>query len=180
MDFLNINNINLDTIITFLTSAEIQEKLLPIRITFLVFSAFLLVIIIFVLLRTNFMRWSFTQNWVEFFTMRTYGMKKITRQWQEVLRRLDTGVESEYKLAIIEADRMLDNALKRMGYPGVDLEERLGKLNSVILPNIEEIYQAHKSRNNVLHDPDYKLELTEAKRIMNIYDETFRYLQILT
>jgi hypothetical protein len=169
-----------NTIISFLTSPEIQERLLPTKIAFLALSAFFLGIIIFVLLRTHYLQWLFIQDFVEFFTVRTYGTKKITKQWQGVLKRLDSGLESEYKLAVIEADRMLDSALKKMGYLGANLEERLAKLTSITLPNIEDVYQAHQARNNILHDPDYKLELAEAKKIINVYDEAFRSLQILS
>jgi len=168
-----------DTIIAFLTSAEIQQKLFPTKLAFLAVSVFFLFMIIFILSRTRYLQWLFVQDLVQFFTVKTYGTKKITKQWQGILKRLDTGLESEYKLALIEADRMLDSSLKKMGYTGTNLEERLSKLTSITLPNIEDVYQAHKSRNNILHDPDYKLELTEAKKIMNVYEEAFRSLQIL-
>lgn len=167
-------------VISFLTSSEIQDKLLPTKLAFLAVAAFFLGIIVFVLLRTHYLQWLFIQDLVQFFTVRTYGSKKINRQWQSVLRRLDSGLESEYKLAVIEADRILENSLKIMGYAGANLEERLGKLTSVTLPNIEEVYRAHKIRNNILHDPDYKLELAEAKKVLDVYDEAFRALQILS
>jgi len=177
MDFFNINS---DAIISFLTSPEVQENLLPIRIVFLAFSAFFLGMIIFVLSKTHYLQWFFLQDLVHFFTVKTYGTRKIDKQWQKVLSRLDSGLESEYKLAVLEADRMMENSLKKMDYTGANLEERLAKLTSVTLPNIEEVLEAHKTRNNILHDPDYKLELAEAKRIMSIYEEAFRSLQILS
>jgi len=173
-------NVDIDSIISFLTSAEVQDKLLPTKIAFLVVSAVFLGIIVFVLLRTHYLEWLFIQDLVQFFSMKTYGTKKINRQWQRVLRRLDTGLESEYKLAVLEADRMLDNSLKKMGYTGATLEERLGKLTSVTLPNIEELQQTRNVRGNILHDPDYRLELSEARKILKVYDEAFRDLQILS
>jgi len=179
MDFFT-SKINFDAIISFLTSSEVQEGLLPVKITFFIISAFFLVMMVFILTRTNYLQWLFVQDLVEFFTVRTYGTRKITKQWYKVLKRLDSGLESEYKLAVIEADRMLENALKKMGYGGANLGERLDKLTSVTLSNIEEVYRVHKIRNNILYDPDYKLELTEAREIMNVYDEAFRSLQILS
>ena len=171
---------DLNKIISFLVSAQIQQNLLPVKIVFFAISAFFLGMIMFILLRTHYLQWLFIQDMVEFFTVKTYGTKRITKQWQSVLKRLDTGLESEYKLAVIEADRMLDGSLKKMGYAGSNLEERLTKLTSITLSNIEEVQRAHQARNNILHDPDYKLELTEAKKIMNIYEEAFRSLQILS
>ena len=180
---INLNsdlNIDFNTVIYYLTSPEVQAKLFLVKIIFFVIGGFFLGMIIFVLLRTHYLQWVFVQDFIEFFTRRPYGAKKISRTWNKVLRRLETGVESEYKLAVIEADDMLDNSLKRLGYTGATLEERLQKLTAVTLPNIKQIYDVHKVRNNVVHDPDYRLPLDEAKKTVDIYGQAFRDLQILT
>ena len=179
-------NLNIDfntivyTVISFLTSPEIQEKLFLVKIVFLVISGFFLGLIIFILLRTHYLQWLFLRSFTEFFTYRPFGAKKITRAWNKILRRLETGVESESKLAIIEADNMLDSTLKRMDYPGQTLEERLSKLTKATVPNLEQVYEAHGVRNSIVHDPDYRLTPEEAKKTLDIYDQTFRDLQILT
>jgi len=177
MDFLNID---FNTIISFLTSVEIQEKLFPVKVAFLAVSGIFLAIIIFVLLTTHYLQWLFLQDFWEFLTFRPFGAKRITRRWKKILKRLETETESEYKLAVIEADNMLDTSLKRMGYLGQNLEERLDKLTSATLPNIEEVREAHQVRNNIVHDPDYRLSLDEARKTLDIYDQAFRSLQILT
>jgi hypothetical protein len=182
MDFLNIDffNIDINAIISFLTSAEIQEKLFPVKVAFLAISGLFLGVIIFVLLTSHYLQWLFFQDFWEFLTRRPFGAKRITRRWKKILRRLETETESEYKLAVIEADNILDSSLKRMGYAGQNLEERLAKLTSATLPNIEQIHQAHQTRNNIVHDPDYRLSLDEAKKTLDTYDQAFRALQILT
>ena len=88
-------------------------------------------------------------------------------------------MESEHKLAVIEADSMLDNILKRMGFGGESLGERLEKLTVASLPNIEDAKEAHKIRSNIIHDPAYKLSLDEAKRIIEIYEKALTDLQAL-
>lgn len=166
-------------IISYLTSAEIQATLFPVQVAFMAIIAILLGIIIFILLRTHYLQWLFFQDFVQFITMRPFGAKKITRQWNKTLERLETGSESEYKLAVIEADDILDASLKRMGYAGQTLEEKLGKLSSATLPNIQQLYEIHHLRNNIVHDPDYRLALEEAKKALDVYNQAFRDLQIL-
>ena len=90
---------------------------------------------------------------------------------------MDTGLESEYKLAVIETDSMLDDILRRMGYAGETLGERLEKLTSATLPNIEEIKEVHRIRTNIIHDPDYRISLDETRRVMGIYEQAFKDLQ---
>ena len=171
---------NFNDIIAFLTSLEVQADLVSVKIAFLVIAGFLVVMIIFILLNSHYLQWLFVQDYFEFFTFRQFGIRRINRIWRKINKRLDTGLESEYKLAIIEADDMLNTSLKRMGYAGQTLEERLQKMTSAILPNIDQVYEAHRSRNNLVHDPDYRLTLDEARKTMDIYAKAFGDLQILT
>lgn len=173
-------DIDFNDIISIMLSPDLQEKLFVLKVVFLAVSAFLLLSIIYFALRTHYFQWLFVQDFWEFFTFRPFGAKRITRIWNKILKRLETGMESEYKLAVIEADDMLDASLKRMGYMGQGLEDRLSKLTSATLPNIDDVYNAHKTRNNIVHNPDYRLTYDEAKATMDVYSKAFEALQILT
>jgi hypothetical protein len=83
-------------------------------------------------------------------------------------------------MAIIEADDLLDASLKRMGFTGQTLEEKLGKLTSATVGNLDDVYAAHKIRNNIVHNPDYRLGQDEAKVALEAYQRAFNSLQILT
>lgn len=172
--------IDFNTIISFLVSEELQARLFFVKIGFFAISGILLGIMIYMILTSHYLQWSLTNNVWEFFTFRSFGTKRITKQWNRIIKRLDTGLESEYKLAVIEADDMLELSLKRMGHAGENLEERLNKLNKVILPNIIDVYEAHRMRNNIVHNPDFRLDLDEAKKTLNVYNKAFDGLQILT
>ncbi len=74
---------------------------------------------------------------------------------------------------------MLDDILKRMGYGGESLGERLEKITVASLPNLDEVKVAHKTRNNIVHDPDYRLSLDEARKTLEIYEKTLTDLQAL-
>jgi hypothetical protein len=115
----------------------------------------------------------------EIFTYRAVGTKKLVRQWQKTRVRLETGLESEYKLAVIEADSTLDEILKKMGYVGETMGERMEKINVAVLPNIEDVWAAHKIRNNIVHDPDFRLSLDETKRAISIYEKALTDLGAL-
>jgi len=86
-------------------------------------------------------------------------------------------LESEYKLAVIEADNMVNETLKRMGYGGESLGERLEKLTAATLSNIEEIKEAHQVRNNIIHDPNYRLSLDDARKVLSIFEKAFKDLE---
>lgn len=167
----------MDTIIQFVISPTFDGWVSILRIVFIIISALLLIGLIVFLLTSSWLKHLILADTAEFLTYRPFGVRKIVKIWNKIMARLDTGLESEYKLAVIEADSMLDDILKRMGFAGETLSERLEKLTAATLPNIEEIKESHRIRNNIIHDPDYRISLDEARRVMGIYEQAFRDLQ---
>ncbi len=161
----------------FISSPTFTGWLLALKVAFIVFSLFLLGVIIFSLLKCSWLKFILLFDIFEFFTWRPFGVRKIVRVWNKITVRLDTGLESEYKLAVIEADSMLDDILKRMGYAGETLKERLNNLTSATLPNIEEIKATHQVRNNIVHDPDYRLSLDDARAALTVFEQALKDLQ---
>ena len=149
------------------------------RIVFIAISVFLFGFIIFGLVHASWLRRLILTDFQEFLTYRPYGVKKFYRQWQKIKQRIDAGLESEYKLAITEADSTLDDVLKRLGFAGETLGERLTKLTEATITNLPEVLEVHKIRNNVVHDPDFKLTSGETKRILEVYEKALTDLQVI-
>lgn len=166
-----------ENIISFLLFPSFSGWLFALKIVFIFITLFFIGSIIFFLIKSSWLNYIILYDVVEFLTYRPYGVRKIEKIWLKTKARLDTGLESEYKLAVIEADNMMDDILKRMGYGGETLGERLTKLTAATLSNIEQIKETHKMRNNIVHDPDYRLSSDEAKKFMAVYERAFRDLQ---
>ena len=165
----------MNNLFSFITSPEF---LLYSKIIFISIGIILLAAIFILLSKASWLKYRMLEDWTEFFVYRPFGVKKTFKQWAKILKRLETENETEYKLAVIEADSLLDEILKKMGIEGEVLGERLKQLKPGILPNFEEAWQAHKIRNNIVHDPDYRLDLAEAKKVVSIYEQTFRDLEM--
>jgi len=167
-------------ILNYLTSPSLTSWLLILKIIFILFSLILFGFIIFALSGGSaWFKRLVIWDLQEILTFRPFGVRKLVRQWLKIKARLDTGIESEYKLAIIEVDSILDDILKRMGYGGETLGERLNKLTIASLSNLEEVREAHQIRNNIVHDPDYRLSLDEARKAMSAYERALTDLQAL-
>lgn len=152
--------------------------LLFLKIILIVISLFFLVIIFHSLRKSSWLKNRFLQDMVEILTYRPYGVKKMAKIWSKIKGRLEAGSESEYKLAVIEADSILNDVLERMGFKGEILGDRLKQVTTDILPNIEETREAHKVRNNIVYDPDYKLTLDQAQKVLKTYEQALRDLQV--
>lgn len=163
----------------YFTPSEVFAILLGFKILcialFLFFSAF----IIFALIKTSWLRYGFLEGIAEFLTYRPYGVKRIAKIWSKITERLETFSEQEYKLAVMEADDILDKILEKMGYPGKNLKDRLKLLTKATLPNIDQILEAHRIRDDILHDPDYRLTRDQAKKLLAIYERALSDLESL-
>jgi len=56
---------------------------------------------------------------------------------------------------------------------------RLKQIDSEQLANIDEVWQAHKLRNRLVHETDFKLKEHEAKRVIEIYEKALQDLEAL-
>lgn len=152
--------------------------LLVMKIVFSVVAIFFVVSIIFLLKRTTWLRFRYLEDFAEVTTNMPFGVKKTFKQWERVVKRLEKGKESEYRMAIVEADALLRETLEKMGYKGQTIKDLLDQVDSKTLPNIEKIRGAHDFRNTIVHDPSYELSLEEARKVMGVYEQTFRDLQM--
>lgn len=85
----------------------------------------------------------------------------------------------DWKLAIIEADVILDEALKKFGYQGVSVGERLKDTAPAKLMSINDAWQAHKVRNQIAHsDTDFILTRRVAEDTIKQYRRVFAELGV--
>lgn len=115
----------------------------------------------------------------EFIDFKSYGAKKYEKTWAKITRRLERHSESEYKLAIIEADGFLNEILEKMGYQGATLGERLNRVPDGVLPNMQDVREAYETRSNIVHDPNYKITPEESKKTIAIYEKALQDLEVL-
>ncbi len=105
--------------------------------------------------------------------------KEINKKWDSILEKVESDDMDRNKLAVIEADKILDDLLKRIGYKGEDMGERLKQLTSAQASNINELWQAHKLRNQIVHNPDFELTHSQAKRTIEIYQRAMEDLEAI-
>ena len=165
--------------LSIVNNPGLQQTLTLVRWVFGVFGILLLVFSVFVLWRTMWLKFLFLFDFTEFFTFRPYGLRRMAGKWQKVQARLETANEAEYKLAVIEADSILNDILLRMGFRGETLGDRLKILTPAIIPNLDDVQKAHQTRNNVVHDPDYHLTLEETQKTLEIYQATLSNLDLI-
>lgn len=97
-------------------------------------------------------------------------------RWAEVLKHINSNREAEWKFAVIEADKLIDETLKTAGFHGESLGERLMAIESGQLATLDGLWSAHKTRNKIAHDPNYFMRYAEAKKAVELYEKTLKEL----
>lgn len=100
-------------------------------------------------------------------------------RWQEIMSRMESPREADWKLAVIDADKLVDDALARHGYAGDSFGDRLMNIESGALVSLDGLWWAHKVRNRLAHEMDYFLRYTEARQAMAYYEQTLRELNLM-
>ena len=96
------------------------------------------------------------------------------RQWEQVRRYIDSCQPSDWTLAIIEADKLLDQLLRNLRYGGENLGERLKTVDRSDFLTLDDAWEAHKFRNRIAHEANMIVTEREAKRVISLYEKVFR------
>lgn len=91
---------------------------------------------------------------------RSLNQQYYQKKWLEILARVKT--YDGMILAIIDADKLLDEALKKRNYKGKTMGERLVAAQHQLSDN-DAVWYAHKLRNRLVHEPTVRLRKNEAK-----------------
>ncbi|MBP7858022.1 MAG: hypothetical protein WAW63_04065 [Candidatus Saccharimonadales bacterium] len=82
------------------------------------------------------------------------------KKWQDLQKLLKD--KATWPLAIIDADKLLDQALKARGFKGKTMGERLVAAQREITSN-DDVWFGHKLRNKLVHEHDIKLRERDVK-----------------
>ena len=95
-------------------------------------------------------------------------------RWQKVLEHAESQNENDWRQAIIEADIMLEDILRKVGLTGDTIGDLLKGADRADFKSLDAAWDAHKVRNRIAHDGSaFSLSQHEAKRVVNLYKQVF-------
>lgn len=85
----------------------------------------------------------------------------------EISKKYSELESMEPKLAIIEADKLVDTVLKKAGIKGETLGERLRNSQKLISRDVySNMWEAHKVRNQIVHDHDFDIKSVDHSLVI--------------
>lgn len=110
-----------------------------------------------------------------------YAEKKegsqINARWEHVINLSISPSPSDWRLAIIEADTILEGLLESKGYSGNGIGEKLKSIPPGDLSGIQAAWEAHLVRNRIAHDGmEFELSQRDCRHAIGLYEVVFREL----
>ncbi len=105
----------------------------------------------------------------------------MDKQWSKIEERLRSGSLSEYKVAILEADAIVEGILKDVGYNGgANMAQKIEKLGAAQPDDAAMLSEAHQIRNRIIQEQDFHPDLEQTKKTLESYKDflkKFDYFQ---
>lgn len=100
--------------------------------------------------------------------------------WDTIQKRVTENNPESWRIAIIEADIMLDETLTQAGYVGKSIGEKLKTANPHSFTTVQDAWNAHKVRNDIAHvGSDFILTNKTAKDTLLQYERVFKEFGII-
>jgi hypothetical protein len=96
-------------------------------------------------------------------------------RWTYIKNLIESPQQSDWRQAIIEADIMLEEVLRKQGYEGNTIGDMLKVANPNHFNTLNDAWEAHRIRNDIAHRGS-EFELTDhiAYRTINQYENVFK------
>jgi hypothetical protein len=151
------------SVINYFKSYQFKELVFTLKTISFIVSLILLLIIIYVFAKSTTLGKAVSQA-----KKNKAPKKKMFKRWIKIERRFNSGVEANYRLAILEADNIYDESLKILGY-GAERD----------LSNIDEIKKARRVKNQIIDNSSFKLTREDTAYSLIAYKKGLEELEML-
>lgn len=114
--------------------------------------------------------------------LQSLDKQQIQEAWLKIEQLSSIGKPSAFREAVIEADKLVDFALGKV-YPGRETAaERLKEAKELFQnsrADYDNLWYAHKLRNEMVHTVGFELPSVEAKRVLDHFKKALEILGAL-
>jgi hypothetical protein len=163
-------------IVDFFKSYQFKEIVFIVKFIFIIISALLALLLFLLILKIIFR--SPVKKTFKFVTKKVvypsrsiplvFNKKKIMKKIAKIDKRIESGVEENYKMALLEINDLFDSIVKNLGYGA---EKKLS--------NITDIKAAGKLNKKIIEEKEYKLSYEDAKKSVDAYKDGLEELGVL-
>jgi hypothetical protein len=100
-------------------------------------------------------------------------IEKYRMRWLAIEKQLNRNDVSSLSLTVLNADKLLDQALRERGIKGETMGERM-KTTKDTWSNANNVWSAHKLRNQIAHEPEVIVSYDDARRALGAFKQALK------
>jgi hypothetical protein len=101
-------------------------------------------------------------------------------RWKTIMEHANSESEPYWRLAIIEADIILQELLDKLNLPGDSIGEKLKAVEKSDFLTLDYAWDAHRVRNAIAHEgSNYPLNQRQARQAISHYEAVFREFYLI-
>jgi hypothetical protein len=109
-----------------------------------------------------------------------HDVSRTQLHWTHVMEEANSDDDTRWRLAILEADIMLNELLDVLGYRGETMADKMKQVDKARFRTIDLAWEAHRVRNQIAHQGTaHLLNARETHRVIGLYEEIFREFKII-
>lgn len=171
---------SLDDFFLFFQSEIWQNIIAVLKPTCFLAIIIFLSAIIWSLKKSPWLYWFVTEDAKDFFRGGPMPLERKSQvRWRKIKKYLKSSKEENWKMAVISAEEIVEEALIRIGYKAENLRMRLSLANEAQIPNLRDLFSADEIYENIISDPDFKLEKDKAGEVIAIFEKFLKYFNYL-
>ena len=112
--------------------------------------------------------------------IKAHDVPKTQLRWSRITEEANSDNERSWRLAILEADIMLNELLDTLGYKGETMADKMRSVERGNFNTIDLAWEAHKFRNRIAHETSLNLlSAREVRHIISNYERVFREFRFI-
>jgi hypothetical protein len=113
-------------------------------------------------------------------TVTSRDLPKTQLRWNHILEQLGTDSEQNWRLAVLEADIMLNELLDMQGYKGETMGDKMRGVDRSSFNTIDVAWEAHRVRNKIAHEGmSHFMNAREVRRVISLYEKVFKEFRLI-
>jgi hypothetical protein len=113
-------------------------------------------------------------------TVTSGDVPKTVLRWRHIMEQIGSDSEQNWRLAILEADIMLNELLDMQGYKGETMGDKMKQVDRASFNTIDIAWEAHRVRNKIAHEGvSHFMNAREVRRVIGLYEKVFREFRLI-
>ena len=138
------------------------------------FSIALIIIIGVIITKLNYYNFSHRRSSRSPEDTEAPAVRAMSGPWGEIVQLVQSPNAADWSVAILKADSLVDTILKKMQLKGQTMGERLQWLDTSQLSALDDLWEAHRIRNQIAHSPEKTVSQHMAKHAIRLYENVLK------